>query len=78
MTASKAVAGGIAANVVTLALWAISMIPGWNTVPEQPKSAIIAIVTSAVAAAIVYFAPANKEIQPAASTADQPQLKKVA
>ena len=80
MTASKAVAGGIAANFVTLALWAISMIPGWNTVPDEPRSAIIAIVTSAVAAAIVYFAPANRETQPAAIVADQPpaQLKKAA
>jgi hypothetical protein len=72
MTSSKAVAGGIAANVVTLALWAVSMIPGWNTVPDAPRSAIIAIVTSSVAAAIVYFAPSNKQIQPAV-IADQPQ-----
>jgi hypothetical protein len=60
MTASKAVAGGIAANIVTLCLWAISTIPGWEHVPQEPKAAIIALVSSGIAAAIVYFAPANK------------------
>jgi hypothetical protein len=61
MTASKAVASGIAANIVTLCLWAISTIPGWDHVPDAPKAAIIALVSSGVAAAIVYFAPANKQ-----------------
>jgi hypothetical protein len=61
MTATKAVAGGVAANIVTVILWAISNIPGWNAVPDQPKSAIFALVSAGVGAAIVYFAPANKE-----------------
>jgi hypothetical protein len=30
MTATKAIAGGVAANVVTIVLWAISNIPGWK------------------------------------------------
>jgi hypothetical protein len=85
MTASKAVAGGIAANLVTLCLWAISTIPGWDQVPQEPKAAIIALVSSGVAAAIVYFAPANREtvaqpagadpqeaVQPAANPAFAP------
>lgn len=61
MTATKAVAGGVAANIVTIALWALSSIPGWSDVPEQPKAAIIALVSSCVGAALVYFAPANKQ-----------------
>jgi len=61
MTGTKAIAGGVAANVITVILWAISMIPGWNTVPDQPKAAIIALVSAAVGAAIVYYAPANKQ-----------------
>jgi hypothetical protein len=68
MTASKAVASGIAANIVTLCLWALSTIPGWERVPDAPKAAIIALVSSGIAAAIVYFAPANKQ------TVDQPAL----
>ena len=68
MTASKGVAAGIAANIVTLCLWAISTIPGWEQVPQEPKAAIIALVSSGVAAAIVYFAPANKQ------TVDQPAV----
>lgn len=60
-TATKAVAGGVAANIVTIILWAISTVPGWNTVPDQPRAAIIALVSAGVGAAIVYFAPANKE-----------------
>jgi hypothetical protein len=61
MTATKAIAGGITANVVTIVMWAISIIPGWNAVPDQPKAAIVALVSAGVGAAIVYFAPANRE-----------------
>ena len=61
MTATKAIAGGIAANVITVILWAISSIPGWDAVPDQPKAAIIALVSAGVGAAIVYFAPANQQ-----------------
>jgi hypothetical protein len=61
MTATKAVAGGIAANIVTIILWGISNLPGWNSVPDQPKAAIIALVSAGVGSAIVYFAPANKQ-----------------
>ena len=61
MTATKAVAGGIAANVVTIVLWAISYVPGWNAVPAEPKTAMIGLVSAAVGAAIVYFAPSNKQ-----------------
>ena len=61
MTATKAIAGGVAANVVTIILWIISTIPGWGTVPDQPKAAITALVSAAVGAMIVYFAPPNRE-----------------
>ena len=61
MTATKAIAGGVAANIITVVLWAISSIPGWETVPDQPKSAIIALVSAGIGAAIVYFAPANQQ-----------------
>lgn len=60
-TATKAIAGGIAANVVTIVLWLLALIPGWNMVPDEPKAAIIALVSAGVGAAIVYFAPSNKE-----------------
>jgi len=59
-TATKAVAGGIAANVVTIALWGVSLIPGWATVPDEPKAAIIALISAGIGAAIVFYAPANK------------------
>jgi len=61
MTATKAVAGGLAANVVTIILWGMSTIPGWKTVPEEPKAAILGLVSAAVGAAIVYYAPSNKQ-----------------
>jgi hypothetical protein len=61
MTATKAIAGGVGANIVTIVLWVISSIPGWSTVPEQPKAAIIALVSAAIGAAFVYYAPPNKE-----------------
>ena len=61
MTATKAVAGGVAANIVTIILWLMSNIPGWSGVPEEPKAAIIALVSAGIGAAIVYFAPANKQ-----------------
>ena len=58
-TAAKAVAGGIAANLVTVALWLISLIPGWDMIPIEPKAALIALVSGAIGAGVVYFAPAN-------------------
>jgi hypothetical protein len=60
MTATKAIAGGVAANLVTIILWAISSIPGWGAVPDEPKAAIITLVSFCIGAALVYFAPANK------------------
>jgi hypothetical protein len=60
MTATKAIAGGVGANIVTVMLWVISNIPGWGAVPDQPKAAIIALVSSGIGAAIVYYAPSNK------------------
>jgi hypothetical protein len=71
MTATKAIAGGVAANIVTIILWAISTIPGWHAVPDEPRAAIIALVSSAVGAAIVYFAPANKHTVPATDRAGE-------
>ena len=70
MTATKAVAGGIAANVVTIILWAVSSIPGWGAVPDQPKAAVLALVSAGVGALLVYFAPANKRTLP--ETAPEP------
>jgi hypothetical protein len=61
MTATKAIAGGVAANIVSVILWGISNIPGWDAVPDQPKAAILALVSAGVGAAIVYFAPANQQ-----------------
>lgn len=61
MTATKAIAGGVAANIVTVILWAISSVPGWDAVPDQPRAAIIALVSAGVGSAIVYFAPANQQ-----------------
>ena len=46
MTATKAIAGGVAANIVTVILWAVSNIPGWGAVPDEPKAAIIALVSA--------------------------------
>jgi hypothetical protein len=62
MTASKAIAGGVAANIVTVVLWAISNVPGWDAVPDEPRAAIIALASAAVGAAIVYVAPANRQM----------------
>ena len=71
MTATKAIAGGVAANIVTVILWVISNIPGWAAVPDQPKAAIIALVSSGVGAAIVYYAPSNKQTLTATATAPE-------
>lgn len=60
-TATKAVAGGIAANVVTIAIWGLSQIPGWATIPDEPKAAILALVSAGIGAGLVYLAPANRQ-----------------
>lgn len=68
MTATKAIAGGVAANIVTVVLWVISNIPGWTSVPEEPKAAILALVSAGIGAAIVYYAPSNREMVAVKST----------
>jgi len=68
MTATKAIAGGVAAKIVTIVLWMIASVPGWNSVPEEPRAAIIALVRAGIGAAIVYFGPSNKETLPVMST----------
>src|SRR5262245_10735765 len=68
MTATKAIAGGVAANIVTIVLWMISSIPGWSSVPEEPRAAIIALVSAGIGAPIVYYPPPNKETLPVKST----------
>lgn len=59
MTATKAVAGGIAGALVTIADWLLTTIPGWEQIPAQPKGAIGFLVASGIGAGLVYFAPAN-------------------
>jgi hypothetical protein len=61
MTATKAIAGSVAANIVTVILWAVTKVPGWSAVPDEPQAAIIALISGGVGAAIVYFAPANAQ-----------------
>ena len=75
MTATKAIAGGIAANIVTIVLWGISSIPGGESVPEEPRAAILALVSALVGAVIVYFAPANQQTLEAAAAAREEQLR---
>ena len=68
MTATKAIAGGVAANIVTIVLWVISTFPAWDAVPDEPRAAITGLVSAAVGAAIVYFAPANRQTLPVAAS----------
>lgn len=75
MTATKAIAGGIAANIVTVILWGISSIPGWEAVPEEPRAAILALASAAVGAVIVYYAPSNQQTVPAQAPENDRELR---
>lgn len=59
MTSSKAIAAGVAGNVTVIAMWLLTQVPGWQTVPDEPRSAIQMLVVTAISAGLVYFAPAN-------------------
>lgn len=59
-TRSKAVSGGVAANLVLIAVWLLTLIPGWETVPDVPKSAIVALVSGGIGYLSVFYAPANR------------------
>ena len=61
VTSSKAVAGGIGGALVVIADWLLTLIPGWDVIPEQPKGAITFLVASGITAALVYWAPANRQ-----------------
>lgn len=60
MTTTKALAGGVAANVIIIALWLLELIPGWETVPMAPKAAIIELVIAGIGYGLVYVAPPNR------------------
>ena len=61
-TSTKAVAGGIGGALVVIANWLLTMIPGWPTIPDEPRGAITFLVSVGITAALVYFAPANQTI----------------
>jgi len=61
-TSTKAIAGAVAGYVVTISMWLISLIPGWTLIPDEPKVAIVGLVSAAVGYGFVYFAPANKQV----------------
>jgi hypothetical protein len=68
MTSSKAVAAGIAAQLVVLAEWGLSELWFWSTMPPAPQAALLGLVVSGISAAVVYFAPANtRKVQDAAA-----------
>lgn len=60
MTASKATAAGIAAQFVIIADWVVTLVPGWASVPPTVQRAAQTLVSAGIAAAFVYYAPANK------------------
>jgi hypothetical protein len=62
MTATKAVAGGVAGALVVIADWAMTLIPGWEQIPAEPKGAISFLVSAGIAAGLVYAAPSNKAV----------------
>jgi hypothetical protein len=61
MTATKAVAGGVGGAVVVIANWLLTLIPGWQEIPDDPRGAIVFLVSTGITAACVYFAPANMQ-----------------
>jgi hypothetical protein len=61
MTATKAVAGGIAGALVVIADWLLTLIPGWEQIPAEPKGAISFLLSCGIAAGLVYIAPSNKQ-----------------
>lgn len=64
MTSSKAIAAGIGGNLTVILLWLLTLIPRWHEIPDEPKSAIQALLVTAVSAGLVYFAPANAKKLP--------------
>lgn len=59
MTSSKAVAGGIGGAIVVVINWLLTLIPGWATIPDEPRGAITYLASTLVVAGLVYAAPAN-------------------
>jgi len=60
MTATKAIAGGVGGALVVIANWLLTLVPGWDQVPAEPKGAIAFLVSAGITSALVYFAPSNK------------------
>jgi hypothetical protein len=62
MTSTKAVAGSIGGALVVIADWLLTLTPGWEQIPAQPKGAISFLVSAGIVGGLVYFAPANAKV----------------
>lgn len=59
MTSSKAIAGGVGTAVGVVIQWALTLIPGWSTIPDEPRGALLFLVVTGIGAGITWLAPAN-------------------
>lgn len=73
MTSTKAVAAGIAGNLIVVANWLLTIIPGWMMIPDEPRAAIIALVSGGIGALFVWYAPANRSVTASAPGAPEAQ-----
>jgi len=62
-TSTKAIAGALAGYVVSISIWLLTLVPGWALVPDEPKVAIVGLVSTVIGFAFVYFAPANLPVE---------------
>jgi hypothetical protein len=62
VTATKAVAGGVGGSLVVIANWLVTLIPGWSEIPDEPRGAIVFLLSTAITAGLVYYAPSNKHV----------------
>ena len=68
-TSTKANAAAVAGWLTTIVLWAVSTIPGWESIPLEPKAAIVSLIAAGISYLAVYFAPANRDVvEPEQST----------
>jgi hypothetical protein len=63
MTSSKAVYGGIAGALTTIATYFVSLIPGYSTLPERVDASIELLVAAAIVTVVVWLAPANGPVK---------------
>lgn len=62
-TFTKANVAGVAGPLIIVATWLLTLIPRWAEIPDEPRGALVFLVSVVIGWTLVYLAPANQQVR---------------